>query len=324
MSKILYVSKKFARSSMEVIDRSNLIIEEYREQGYDLTLRQLFYQHVSRDFLPNTQKSYSRLGDIINNARLAGLVDWDAIVDRTRNVRSNSHWDSPSEIVKSCAAQFQVDKWEDQDWHVECWIEKDALVGVIERVCSRLDVAYFSCRGYTSQSEMWSAAQRLVLQARAGKSVMVVHLGDHDPSGMDMSRDIGARLELFMGRYARKLKVNRIALNMPQVDRYQPPPNPAKLTDSRAKDYIAQFGDESWELDALDPPVMSRLIQDAVLNVRDDVRYEEAVNRERESRESLRAIADNFEEVSRYADDVAIGLIDTEEETDEDEEPDDE
>ena len=160
-------------------------IAEYAAQGYDLTLRQLYYQFVSRDLLPNRQSEYKRLGDIINDARLAGLVDWEAIVDRTRNIRALSHWSDPASIVKAAANSFAVDKWADQPKRVEVWIEKDALVGVFEPVCEELDVPLFSCRGYTSQSEVWGAAQRLEKYLMADQEVVILHIGDHDPSGLD-------------------------------------------------------------------------------------------------------------------------------------------
>ena len=96
MSKICYVAKRFNRSSTVIIDRANEIIDEYTAQGFDLTLRQLYYQLVSRNFIANKDSEYKRLGSIISDARLAGLIDWQAIIDRTRNLRSNGHWKDPS------------------------------------------------------------------------------------------------------------------------------------------------------------------------------------------------------------------------------------
>ena len=86
------------------------------------------------------------MGSIVNDGRLAGLIDWDRLVDRTRNIQSNSHWIHPKHIVEICAKQYQVDKWQNQESRIEVWIEKDALIGVIEGVCQREDVSYFSCR----------------------------------------------------------------------------------------------------------------------------------------------------------------------------------
>jgi len=247
---IEYVPHTFSRANRELIATCNAIIDEYRAQGYILTLRQVYYQFVSHGVIANTDHEYKRLGSIINDARLAGLVDWTAITDRTRALRSAAHWDSPQDIVRGAASQFRTDKWSTQATYPEVWLEKDALVGVIEDVCTRLDVAYFSCRGYTSSTEMWGAAQRLLTQQQQGHTPVILHLGDHDPSGRDMTRDVADRLALFMGE---AVQVERLALNMDQIEHYGPPPNPAKLTDARADAYIAEFGLSSWELDALEP-----------------------------------------------------------------------
>ena len=144
--KIQYVERDFAPRSLEVIDLANEIIEVYRAQGFDLTLRQLYYQFVSRGLIPNRDSEYKKLGSIVNDARLAGLIDWERIQDRTRNVRRLSHWEDPAGVIKSALASYHVDYWEGQEYRPEVWIEKDALVGVIEGVCEELDVPFFSCR----------------------------------------------------------------------------------------------------------------------------------------------------------------------------------
>ncbi len=143
MPKICYVEHRFGAKALLTIKKANEILEEYTKQGFDLTLRQLYYQFVSRAIIPNNQREYKNLGGIINDARLAGLIDWDHIVDRTRNIRGNTHWSNPSSIISACASQFMIDKWADQPYRVEVWIEKDALIGVIERVCRMLDISYF-------------------------------------------------------------------------------------------------------------------------------------------------------------------------------------
>lgn len=135
MARECFVPKDFAFKTRAVIRQANAIIAEYMAAGYKLTLRQLYYQFVSRDLIPNKQSEYKKLGDTINNARLAGLIDWDAIEDRTRNVRKLPVWTSPQSILDAVAEQYREDAWKDQPTHVEAWIEKDALVGVIEAVC---------------------------------------------------------------------------------------------------------------------------------------------------------------------------------------------
>lgn len=314
MPRVAYEKWAPRGESAAIVAMANQIAIDYTNQGYDLTLRQLYYQFVARDLLPNNQKSYDRLGQLINRARLAGLMDWDYLVDRTRNIRSVAHWDSPSDIITAVAKQFRMDKWQTAPTRVEVWVEKEALAGVVQRVADRNDVAWFSCRGYVSQSEMWAAAQRLRQYMKAGQNVVVLHLGDHDPSGIDMTRDIHDRLRTFLlqdwlneempeigtvkvsdiisniesrcgGRTW--FSVNRIALNFDQIRQYNPPPNYAKSTDARFRGYMELYGTDSWELDALDPATLDALIEDHISDVMEADIYEMFLRTEDAHRELL-------------------------------------
>ena len=323
--RIAYESKRFASETLDAIHQANLILNEYAEQGYDLTLRQLFYQHVARGLIPNTERSYKRLGSIVNDARLAGYIDWDSIIDRTRNVREVQHWRDPAEIINATSRSFRTALWEAQGDYVEVWIEKDALVGVIAGICTELDVPYFSCRGYTSQSEMWAASQRLLEPVKQGKHVTVLHLGDHDPSGIDMTRDIQDRLRTFiwqdfarweferdridietasdvsvqasMSVAADRLTIKRIALTMDQIRQYDPPPNPAKLSDSRAGAYVAEYGYESWELDSLEPAVLTELVRSNVTDLIDTDAWDEALAEQEEGKRLLAVASERWTEI---------------------------
>jgi hypothetical protein len=297
MPKICYVEKRFNRSSKILIEHANKILAEYAQRGLVVTLRQLYYQFVSRDIIPNNQKEYKRLGSVVNDARLAGLIDWDYMQDRTRNLARLASWDSPDGIIRSAARSYHRNLWEGQKNYVEVWIEKDALVGVIEQVCERYDVPFFSCRGYTSQSEMWAAARRFQTYERQGRKTHVIHLGDHDPSGKDMSRDITDRMNSTFGS---TVSLDRIALNMDQVKQYNPPPNPAKITDSRAEGYIAEFGEESWELDALDPDVLERLIESSIGRLLNRKLFDKVVERQESEREVLTKASARWPEVAAF------------------------
>ena len=301
MPKLCYRKKKFQAKSLATIAQANTIAEAYAAQGFDPTLRQLYYQFVARDLIPNNLREYKRLSNVITDARYAGLIDWLHVTDRTRSLRSNPHWNEPNDIIASAVSSFAIDKWERQEYRPEVWIEKDALVGVIEGVCKRLDVSYFSCRGYTSASEMWIAARRLIRYLKKGQVPLVIQLGDHDPSGIDMSRDIFDRLELFIKAEGyNPAEVRRIALNIDQIETYRPPPNFAKLTDTRANGYIKRYGQSSWELDALEPTVLAQLIQDTVSAYRDDRLWQEAVTLEEQNRDNLRDVAERWGDVTRY------------------------
>ncbi|MFD3272666.1 hypothetical protein ACE3MS_21455 [Paenibacillus dendritiformis] len=290
--KICYREINFRPASLQLIEKVNGIISEYQAMGYSLTLRQVYYQLVARDVIPNNERSYKNLGNLISDGRMAGLIDWEAIEDRTRKLRKNSHWDTPGDIIDSAAWSFAYDKWQDQENYVEVWVEKDALVGIVGQVCGELDIPYFSCRGYVSQSEMWAAAQRLERMA-GHKEIHIIHLGDHDPSGKDMSRDICDRLETF----GVMVEFERIALNYDQIEEFSPPPNPTKLSDSRAVGYIEEFGYECWELDALRPEVIENLIRESVTAKCDLELLQEAREREEEAKRTLRAVARDWSSI---------------------------
>lgn len=313
-----YISKNLRPETLNVIRVANSIISEYQAQGFNLTLRQIYYQFVSRGLIANTEREYKRLGSIINDGRLAGHIDWDAIEDRTRFVRSTQTWESPKQIIEACARSFQTDMWAGQKYRVEVWIEKDALIGVIEDVCNKYQIPHFSCRGYVSQSEVYRTGQRMLGYIHDGQKPIILHLGDHDPSGIDMTRDIIDRVNLFTGHTEAakefeeewgypieehitytgyvadtgfEVEVKRLALNMDQVKLYNPPPNPAKLTDSRCGSYIQNYGRYSWELDALEPAMMVGLVEENINEHRDLTAWAEREKVQKKHIRKLKKIA---------------------------------
>jgi hypothetical protein len=291
--RIKYKDIKFQPTAMAVIDAANKILREYASKGIVVTLRQLYYQFVARGYIVNDQKMYKKLGVIISDARLAGLIDWDYLQDRTRNLQSIRHWNTPADAVQSIAQLYHRNLWADQEWYIEVWVEKDALLSVIEGICEKWDVPFFACRGYNSQSEMQVAGgKRFVEQIQKGKKVRIIHLGDHDPSGVDMTKDIRSRMLGFIMHHCPNLPadgfaVKRYALNMKQIEKYQPPPNPAKMADPRAKRYIAEHGNSSWELDALDPEVLTKTIQRAISKYVELEKWNAALARQENERKVL-------------------------------------
>lgn len=292
-----FIPKKFTAAHAAIINTANDILAEYERQGLVLTLRQLYYQFVARGLLPNQQKEYKRLGSIISDARLAGKIDWAMMEDRTRNVRRLGEWESPAQIVEAIADQYKEDLWLTQTWRPEVWIEKDALVGVIEGPCNELRLPFFACRGYSSQSAQYEAGMRFRRYIRKGQKPIVLHFGDHDPSGLDMTRDNDERLNMFAGG---KVVVRRLALNMDQVRQYNPPPNPAKESDARAEGYIQEYGNESWELDALEPSVIGQLIRDEIDELLDERKWAKATEQEEANRADLQSVSDRWDDVRDF------------------------
>ncbi|MFH0952361.1 MAG: hypothetical protein V1838_04200 [Patescibacteria group bacterium] len=290
--KKIFIEKNFSQPSRETITTMNKILDEYRAQGFRLSLRQLYYQLVARDYIPNNMRSYKNLGNLVSDARQAGLIDWDMIEDRGRETVANGHWENPAEIVVAAARQFRIDKWEGQPWHIEVMVEKDALSGVLEPVCRNLDIAITANKGYSSSSTMYEIGQRLLSHRLNDKQILVIYLGDHDPSGIDMTRDIDERLTMYSE--ISDIEVARIALNYDQVELWQPPENPAKQTDSRFMSYAMKFGESSWELDAVEPSTLADLINTLVAERRDDDLWAEAVEKENRMRAKLQQFVENY------------------------------
>lgn len=287
---IQYREHRFAKKSLQLIDKANEILADFESQGYQLTLRQLYYQFIGIDYFPNSEKSYDRLGEVISNARIAGLVDWNHIEDRTRNLRGRDSWDTSLEFVKDAQGWYHLDMWENQPNYVEVWVEKDALIGVLSRPCNELDVPFMSCRGYMSQSEEWAAANRFEEAYFNGKNPVLIYLGDHDPSGMDMSRDHISRMEMFLEQQGVGVDVRRIAMNIDQVMQYKPPENPTKPKDSRTEGYVKKFGKKCWELDALKPKVIDDLIRKEIDTLRDMTLWNERLTLLRQKRDEVQEI----------------------------------
>jgi hypothetical protein len=318
--KITYENRTFSAAAHEVIADAERICDEYAAQGYQLTLRQLYYQFIARDMFPesrrdpalgtkNTEKNYKWLGQLVSDGRVAGMIDWNHIHDTSRATQGgDAGWDSPRDIIEASARQYGISHWDGQPEYVEVWVEKEALAEVISRTASRWDVTSFACKGYVSQSAMHDAARRIRLREHEGRKVTIIHLGDHDPSGIDMTRDIQDRLALFRSA----ARVDRIALTMDQVIALNPPPSPAKITDSRAADYIEQYGTDSWELDAIEPAQLDALVEDAILEHLDLGLRRQRLDREEDEKRELAAIADNYDLLLSYM--RSTGLLEDDDE----------
>lgn len=293
MSKVCFVPKEFRKSTLELIDFMNDLIGSYQRQGYVLTVRQLYYQLVARDVITNDLNSYKRIAAMINDAKLAGLIDWDAIEDRTRDFIVKSRWSSVSDILDACVYSFHMNMWQDQENQVYVIVEKEALVGVLERTCDEYDVPLLAARGYPSSSVLYDFAKKHIACKHRGKSHTIIHLGDHDPSGLDMTRDLSERINLLTGG-SHHIAIERIALNYDQIEEQRPPKNPAKDSDSRFDSYRKKFGTSSWELDALSPEFLNNLVSSKIEQFIDfedwDARKEEISDRKTQ----LQEISDGF------------------------------
>jgi hypothetical protein len=257
-----YADIRLRGSSISLIGTVNTILAEYEAQGLVLTVRQIYYQLVSRNLIANTIAEYGRISRLLCDARMAGLVDWNMIEDRTRVFDRRSRWDSGKEVLQAVADQFHMDLWEGQDVRPFTVVEKDSLSGILSPVCRKYDVPLLAAKGYCSVSTLREFTVEDILPAiEDSQEVVILHLGDHDPSGLDMTRDIKDRVSAFLNGSGQGVQVIRLALNFDQIMELKPPPNPAKTTDRRFAAYAREYGAESWELDALRPDYMANLVE---------------------------------------------------------------
>ena len=318
--------KRFSPESFALLKKALAIIEEYKRQHITMTLRQLYYQLVSQDVIPNNLKSYKRLGTILADGRYAGLVDWEAIEDRIRVPKRHSQFDDVLDLVEAAKASYRLDRWAGQKYYVELFTEKDALASVLKPIADKWHIYFCVNRGYSSATAMYDTAKRIEeefdeeydndkMEVTMKKKAVILYLGDHDPSGLDMVRDIKERIvEFLIGRrdytdftddsdyeirkeiIEENIEVIHIALTTEQVKKYKPPPNPAKMTDTRSTGYINRFGKSSWEVDALKPEVMIKLVDDAIKQYVDVDKMNKIIEQEKQDMKAIEEFAKKLKE----------------------------
>jgi hypothetical protein len=312
----------FSKEATVLVGHCRRIVDSFQGRGLRLTLRQLYYQLVVANIIPNHEKQYKKLSGVLSDARLMGLIDWSAIEDRIRRPRFPNQFRDLKDLTETAANAYRLDRWEGQAYYVELWVEKDALSGVLAPLANEYHVHLMVNRGYSSQTAMYDSGKRFLTacygeklpyetlakhldaasdsklselmgnvnvldRSKLGdpqKEPVLLYLGDHDPSGEDMVRDIAERLVMF----GLHVDVRKVALTMEQVKEYDPPPNPAKMTDPRAEKYVQEHGDTSWEVDALPPDALDRTIREALDDLVDQKKMDAVIEREERDKKKLR------------------------------------
>jgi len=296
-------TQTWSANQTELLDRIKSIIDQYIEQKITLTNRQLYYQLVAGAIIPNAIEVYKRICTFLTDARYGGHIDWNSIEDRGRVVSMPSQWPDIKSLVESAVYAYRKPRWEGQDCYVEMFCEKDALRSVLEPIANRYHIMFGSNKGYSSAATMYELAMRVKKNINAGKNVHIEYFGDCDPSGLDMVRDIDTRIIEFLengddpldpDEIADCFQVDHLALQYEQVELYRPPPNPAKVTDPRAKQYIAKIGTESWELDALKPELLKEIAIRGITRHLDIEMYNAIKQEEKEEIEKLKEFAETL------------------------------
>ena len=271
----------FQQKTLDLFDQVNAILAQY---DGPVTLRQVFYRLVALQVLENDKRAYTLLSKHLTNARRAGLVDADRIVDHIRNTIRVPTWEDLEDFLQAVRVSYRREKWTSQPYCIEVWCEKDAIAGVLQPITDEYEVTLYPCRGYNSYSALKEAAGRLA--ERAGGNV-ILYLGDFDPSGQDMPRDIRDRLR---GDFGVDPYLRVIALTLEQIAEHDLPPAMAKRTDTRAAKFIERHGDIAVELDALPPDVLQAVVREHLDQFFDKATFEEEAATEAGEREHLQAL----------------------------------
>jgi hypothetical protein len=296
---------KMRPDTLAIVEAADQILEEYDAGGYRMTLRQLYYQFISRDIFPdswidpvynrknglepntkNTEKNYKRLGNTISKGRMSGLLDWDFLEDRGREPVEWTEYASLDQAIERLIRLYRLERWDTQDNYVEVWVEKEALVGVLRDLAYEYHVTLMANKGYSSQSAMYESAKRFMKAEENAKSTWLIYLGDHDPSGDDMVRDVQDRLCLF----GSDVTVVKAALTMDQIRQHNPAPNPTKSSDPRGPAYIEKYGASCWELDALNPQQLQEVTRAHLDTYIDQDEYDAVIATEQEHKQMLREV----------------------------------
>lgn len=268
------------KTNIRRLEEINEILKEYKDEWYVLTLRQLYYQLVVKGIIPNKQAEYAKLSNILKKWRMAGIVDRNIIEDRIRKPRLPYWVEDINDAINDVVDQYRLDRMIWQDKYIEVWVEKDALSGVLYRITEKYHIRLMVNRWYSSCSAMYDAYRRMKAQPLENH---IIYLWDHDPSGLDMVRDIEERLEEFWTY----VTVHHLGITQEQVKTFNPPPNPAKFSDPRADWYIKNYGKVSWEVDALPPKELLRILEEKILSMINIVKYNAVLEQEEKDKQKL-------------------------------------
>lgn len=294
----------------------NEILTQY---DFPLTVRQIYYRLISDPYnlFENTRSNYTGFDRILTKAREEEEIDWTKIEDRTRqSIGGEEEIDdeTPEEFLQdylytleSCWRRYDLKMWLSQQNFIEVWVEKDALSSLISQACQKYRVLVFPSRGYSSFTKVKEGIRRLYKNTEiiskdidnpiTNKPTFVLHLADHDPSGLGMTQDLKNRFAKYDAEF---IRVERIGLNIEQVRQFNLRPNPVKRADSRSAEYVQTFGTECWELDALPPDELQKLIVTEIENYIDwgawEATKKEIEEGKLEIQEKLKKIMESIED----------------------------
>jgi hypothetical protein len=281
--------KRFRRTNDQIGELRNAIWHIV-SQAQPMSVRGAFYQASVRGRVNKTDhgpnNGYTPVQRAILQMRREGVMPYSWIVDNTRwqlKKRSPKSW---LHSMKELPSQYNRDLWCDTGLHVEIWVEKDALASVIKPVTDRYDVGLFVARGYSSESFLEDIARQM---KQFGRTNYIYHLGDHDPSGVNAAETIHEGLKRLAGP-GTDITFERLAVLPWQIQQWSLPTRPTKMTDTRAKKFVAKYGPDSCELDAIHPNQLRNIVTEAIQRHMSEEQFNELKGIEEDEREYLQKV----------------------------------
>ena len=280
---------------MAFYKKNRLKLKQVQEifSGYSMpiTLRQLYYQMVARQYIPNNQKTYHSLSRLCVIARDEGSLQESSFADRLRIIDKPSSWDDLKSFLETVKSSYRKNNWDMQDNYIEIWLEKDALRSVISPITHRYNVTLLIVRGQLSRTAVYEAHKRFLSASEQGKFSHLFYFGDFDPSGIGIYNSLKNRTKKFgNGILVEDIKFERIALSEKQIEDYNLPYIKAKKDDPNYKKFIAKYSDKAVELDALPPNILMELVENVITKHIDTKKWEHAINIEQQEQDEIKSL----------------------------------
>ena len=270
-----------AQKSLDLINAAYRILSEIEPAS----VRAVCYRLFNEKLIASMAKSETnRVGTQVTWAREHREIPWEWIVDGTREIERPHTWDDPGQLLKSCARQYRQDFWRQQETLLILCSEKSTVAGTVKPVTDQYGVGFLSLHGYSSATSAHDLAN---LSKYSIRDVVLIYIGDWDPSGMHMSEvDLPGRVD----RYGGFVEIRRIALTADDTARLGHAPSfsaDEKRRDPRYSWYVERYGRHCWELDALDPNTLRERVEAAIREYIDWDEWERCAKVEEAERASL-------------------------------------
>jgi hypothetical protein len=269
-----------AQASLDLIDA----MRSAAEAAQPITGRGIGYKLFTRGLIPSMEtKEMQRVYRLLRQAREMDIIPWEWIVDETRSLEKVSAWDDPEEYARSVARSYRRDFWNQQPVRCEVWSEKGTVRGVLAPVLDEYAVGFRVMHGFASATSVHDVAQD-----DDGRDLIVLYVGDFDPSGMFMSEDdLPTRLAKYDGDH---VELRRIAITREQTRGLPSFPAADKQKDKRYKWFVSRYGNSCWELDAMDPNDLRDCVEAEIEELIEPVAWQRCSAINKVEQESLRDI----------------------------------